>query len=271
MIKHLSGTELAGYISERQAKQIRALIQSKNIQPKLAIINCNPNNLAIKTYIKLKIKRAEQLQVQTELFELPQTQVAQKLKELAQDPSVHGIILQLPLQDPAQTEQLLSLIPASKDVDGLSLKSDLVPATPGAILWLLAGYNIDLKNKKVLIIGQGRLVGQPLTKLLQEQNLDVQALDIKNSKQELSLALKQSDIIISAAGSPDLIKLKDLKDGQVIIDAGTSEVNGQISGDLDPKVYDSKLNIKATPQKGGLGPLTISYLYENLLHLIDKK
>lgn len=268
-IKFLNGAELASYISPRQAKQVRSLIQSRNIQPKLAIISSNPDNLAIQTYIKLKIKRGEELGVKTELFQIPQSQVPQKLQELAEDESVHGIILQLPLQDPTQTEQLLSLIPPQKDVDGLNPKSEIIPATPGAILWLLAGYNVDLKNQKILIIGQGRLVGAPLTKLLQEQNLDAQTLDITNSKQELSLAVQNADIIISAAGSPGLIKLKDLKDGQVIIDAGTSEQNGVILGDLNPEIYESKLNLKLTPQRGGLGPLTISYLFENLLQLID--
>ena len=272
-MKFLNGAELASYITERQAKQVRGLIQSKNIHPKLAIINCNPQNLTIKTYIKLKIERAEQLQIQTALHEIPQTEVPQKLQELTKDPTVHGIILQLPLQNPKQTEQLLSLIPPQKDVDGLNPKTELktiTPATPGAILWLLAGYNIDLKNKKILIIGQGRLVGAPLAKILQEQNLEVQTLDITNTPEELSLSIQNSDIIISATGSPGLIKLKDLKDGQVMVDAGTSEQNGKILGDVNPEVYNSKLNIKITPQKGGLGPLTISYLFENLLQLIDK-
>lgn len=269
-MKYLNGSELAGYISERQAKQVRALIQAHKIQPKLAIINCNPDNLPIKTYIKLKIKRAEELGIKVDLFEIKQSEAKNKIKELTQDSKVHGIILQLPLEDPAQTEELLSLIPPQKDLDGLSLDSRVVPATAGAILWLLAGYNIDLKNKNILVVGQGRLVGKPLTKLLEEEQCEVQTLDIKNTQEELKSACLSSDIIISATGSPSLIKPEYLKEKQVIIDAGTSESNGELIGDLDPEVYNLKLNLKITPQKGGIGPLTICYLFENLLQLIDK-
>ncbi len=269
-MKYLNGAELAGYILERQGKQVRALIQAHRIQPKFAIISCNPGNLPIKTYIKFKIAKAEELGIQTELFEIEQSEVKNKVKELVADKSVHGIILQLPLKDPSETDELLSLIPPEKDLDALNPKSELTPTTAGAILWLLAGYNIEVKNQKILVIGQGRLVGTPLAKLLLEQGCDVQTLDIANTPEELDSACQSADIIIPATGSAGLIKKEHLKDGQVVIDAGTSESEGQLLGDVDPEVYESNLNLKITPQKGGVGPLTISYLFENLLQIIDK-
>ncbi len=270
-MKLLKGTDLVDYISERQAKQIRALKQSRNIYPKLAIISCNPKNLPSQTYIKLKAKRADELGLLIDVHQVIQPDVRELISYLNEDPSVHGIILQLPLGDTQQTEELLALISPKKDVDGLNPRSSVVPATVGAILWLLAGYNVDLKNKKVLVIGKGKLVGAPLIAILEKETLNLTSLDKNNSSEELDRAIKDSDIIITATGQPKLITPDKLKDRQVIIDAGTNEINGKLVGDLDPKIYDSKLDIKVTAQKGGLGPLTISYLFENLLQLIDNR
>lgn len=258
------------YISERQAKQVRALQQSSGIQPKIAIVSCNPSDLPSQTYIKLKKARADELGILADVYQVTQQEAADLLKKLAKDTSVHGIILQLPLQDPTQTNQLLNLIPPTKDIDGLHPDALVTPATVGAILWLLAGYNIELKDRQILVIGQGRLVGAPLIKALQQEGFSPTSLGQESNSLELRKALQTADIIISATGQPKLISVQDLRDKQVVIDAGTTELNGKLVGDLDPEVYDSTLDIKVTPAKGGLGPLTISYLFENLLFLIDK-
>ena len=269
-MKYLKGSDLVEYISERQSKQVRSLIQSKNIQPKLVIINTNPDHLPSQKYLELKKKRGEELGIKVETYQIDQSETPDLLKKLSDDDSVHGIILQLPLSNPDQTEELINLIPPKKDVDGLTNNSLVEPATVGAILWLLAGFNIDLKNKKILIIGQGKLVGKPLTKLLNQQNISVDTIDDSASLDVLANKTSQSDIIISAAGSPGLIKPEMLRNNQVIIDAGTSEIGGLIRGDIDEDIYKSELDIIITPKIGGLGPLTISYLFENLFLLIDK-
>jgi methylenetetrahydrofolate dehydrogenase (NADP+) / methenyltetrahydrofolate cyclohydrolase len=269
-MKYLSGANLVDYISERQAKQIRALVQSKNIQPKLAIVNTNSGNLPSQKYIKYKQTRAEELGIQVELHDVDEASARELIQNLANDSTVHGIILQLPLIDPSQTDQLIKLIPPQKDVDGMTDNRLVEPATAQAVLWLLTGYGIDLIDKNILVIGRGRLVGEPLIKMLEQQNLKVHSLDITNTREEVSNAVNNADIIISATGEPGLIKTEMLKDKQVVIDAGTSEDGGELRGDLDPKVYESNLDIKVTPTTGGLGPLTISCLFENLLQLIDK-
>ena len=266
----LKGSDLVEYISERQAKQVRALIQSRGITPTLAILIANPKNLAIQKYVKFKQARAKQLGISIQIHVPKQDQLEGAILKLNQDSKVHGIILQLPLEEASQTEYFLNLITPQKDVDALGEEAVVQPATAGAILWLLAGYNIELKNKKILIIGQGRLVGTPITRLLTEQNLNLETLDISASEQKLKAEIQKADIIISATGSPELIKLSYLKDKQVVIDAGTAESGGVLLGDLDPELYSSDLNLKLTPKVGGLGPLTISYLFENLIQLIDK-
>lgn len=270
MIKYLSGANLVDYISERQAKQVRALVQSKSVLPKLAVITTNPQNLPSQKYIKHKQIRAKELGIKFEAYEITQEDIPAKIKELSADKSVHGIVLQLPLLDPTQTDQLTKLIPPEKDVDGMGEKSLVDPATAQAILWLLTGYGIDLKGQDILVVGKGRLVGKPLIKMLKNQDLKPKTLDETNTSKELQVAAREADIIISATGSPGLIKQEMLRDKQVIIDAGTSEDGGEIKGDISPEVYESKLNIKITPTTGGLGPLTISCLFENLLQLIDR-
>lgn len=272
-MKYLSGANLVDYISERQARQVRGLIQSRGIQPKLAIINSNQKNIASQKYTQLKQIRAKELGVKAELYEIEQKDAPKLIQKLSQDRSVHGIILQLPLENPNQTDELINLIPPEKDVDALGKSPIVEPATVEAILWLLAGYNIELKNKNILIVGRGRLVGKPLESLLKGQGLEPTSLDVSSTKKELTEALIAADIVISATGSPGLIKPEMLKSGQVVIDAGTSEDtsnNGKLLGDVDPTVYESSLDLKITPVTGGLGPLTISCLFENLLKLIDK-
>jgi methylenetetrahydrofolate dehydrogenase (NADP+)/methenyltetrahydrofolate cyclohydrolase len=269
-VKLLKGSDLVEYISERQARQVRGLIQSREITPTLAIINTDPENLVIKTYLKFKEARAKELGINLQILEVSQDKAEGAIKKLSLDSNVHGIILQLPLKDPAQTDRLLNLIPATKDVDALSKQALVQPATAQAILWLLAGFNVELKGQRILVLGQGRLVGAPLTKLLKEQDLTVDVIDDKNSPKELIEVIKNADILISATGQAGLIKPEMLHDGQVIIDAGTSESDGEVLGDLDPSVYNSNLDLKVSAKIGGLGPLTISCLYENLLQLIDK-
>lgn len=270
-MKYLSGSNLVDYVSERQAKQVRALIQSKGIQPKLAIINTNPGNLPSQRYIKYKQTRAEELGIDLTIHNVDESSAVELIEELAKDDYTHGIILQLPLKDPNKTDSLVSLIPPEKDVDGMGKDSLVEPATAQAVLWLLTGYGIDLKGQNILVIGKGRLVGGPLIEMLEDQGFEPASIDEANTEEELLEAIQESDLIISAAGKAGLIKPEMLRDKQIIIDAGTSEGGGELKGDLSPKVYESKLNIKVTPTTGGLGPLTISCLFENLIQLIDKR
>jgi methylenetetrahydrofolate dehydrogenase (NADP+)/methenyltetrahydrofolate cyclohydrolase len=274
-LKFLSGSDLAPYIKSRQQKRIRSLNQASKINPHLAIVSANPGNKAIQTYIKYKKIYADQIGVQCSIFELDQSELEPKLAQLVKDPKVHGIILQLPLQDPAPTEDLLSLIPPQKDVDGLGPESKMQPATAKAILWLLAAYNIEPSKLNTLIIGKGKLVGEPLFKLLASSTPaeQLKVLDATNTKAELQQALDWADVVITATGSTGLLKLSNLHADQVIIDAGTSESNGRLTGDLDPKVYQDPptLSLKLTPTIGGVGPLTIACLFENLLDSIDSR
>lgn len=264
-MKLLNGLELAGFIKERQAHAVRALRQAHNTIPKLAIIQ-TLDDPVINTYVRLKKAYGADIGAKVELHLVDQKVVKALVHKLNKDNLVHGIILQLPLSDISQTDALCDQVDPAKDVDALGSKAVMQPATPLAILWLLAGYNIELSSKKILIVGNGKLVGRPLSFSMVNSGYDV---IVANSKTDLKTASLQADVVISATGSPGVIKADMLKAGAVVVDAGTASESGKIIGDLDPGVYDRD-DLTVTPSKGGVGPLTICALFENVIRSATK-
>lgn len=260
-MKLLNGRDLVGYIKERQAGQAQALIQGKKIRPRLAII-CTIDDPVTALYLKLKKAYGEEIEASVDYYQIKQVDILQTIDKLNQDASVHGIIIQLPLQDSTNQQTILNAVAPEKDVDGLGEKSLFEPATPLAILWLLNGYNVELQGKEILIVGQGTLVGAPLTKMLQNSGLNVKTADIKTK--DLGALTITADVIVTATGVPSLITRKMLKKDAVVVDAGVASENGKTVGDLDPRVYERQ-DLTITPQKGGVGPLTVAALFENLL------
>ena len=162
-MKLLNGRELAEFIKERQAHQVRALRQAHDVLPKLAIV-VTVDNPVIDIYMRLKQQYGADILIDVEIHRVKQTEVPSLLNTLNVDDSVHGIIIQLPLEDPTETDALVELVAPEKDVDALGSWALFDPATPMAIMWLLSGYNVDLAGKQVLLIGRGKLVGAPLEK-----------------------------------------------------------------------------------------------------------
>ena len=260
-MKILDGRELTGYIEERQAKQVRALRQAWNIFPKLAIIVANDSKV-IDTYVRLKRAYGEEILIDVDVHKVEQAAVAQTIQALNEDDSVHGIILQLPLSDPSQTDELIGLIDPTKDVDGLGPNASYVSATATAIDWLLAGYNVTLKERTIAIVGNGRLVGAPLAKLWLSAGLDVTVYD--SSTTNLQESLRNADIIVTATGVPGLINSSMVAPGKVLVDAGTASESGEIVGDVAPEVRERQ-DLTITPIIGGVGPLTITSLFDNVI------
>jgi len=259
-MKILSGAEIAGFVKERQAKQVRALRQSWQVIPKLAILQTHSNSVSDK-YVELKKQYAEDILVEIEHLIINQEQLIEKIEKLNKDNSVHGIIIQLPLEDTTQTDLILSKISPDKDVDGLTENSRFTPATVQAIDWLVAGYGIDLIGKKIVVVGKGKLVGKPLVKLWTSQGLQVAVADSTTNLEEF---LIEADVIVAAVGEQGLIKRRMVKPGAVVIDAGTTDVNGSLVGDVADDVRDLD-DISITPKIGGVGPLTIAALIDNVI------
>lgn len=260
-MKILNGLELAEFIKERQAHDVRSLRQSKNIIPKLAIIQCKDDPV-INTYVRLKKKYGADILVIVDTYQVNQAEIPSLVDKLNSDSDVHGIIIQLPIEDISKTDEIINLVAPSKDVDSLGAKATFDPATPMAILWLLAGYNIDLQGKKIVLIGRGKLVGAPLEKILLKSGYDVEVVD--RGAEDLSKHTLDADIIITATGSPAILYSSTIKQGAVVVDAGVASESGKTVGDLADDVYERE-DLTITPRKGGVGPLTVCALFENVI------
>jgi methylenetetrahydrofolate dehydrogenase (NADP+)/methenyltetrahydrofolate cyclohydrolase len=260
-MKILDGRELADYIKERQLKQVRALRQAWHVAPKLAIIQANDDPV-IDTYVRLKQAYGSDILVDVVVHKPGQEQLFATIQALNEDAGVHGIIIQLPLGDESQTEEAVSMIAPEKDVDGLGASATYTPATAMAIDWLLAGYNVDLGQKKIAIVGNGRLVGAPLAKLWGTTGYDVSVYD--DTVEDLSPALRAAQVVVTATGVPGLIKSQMIQPGAVVVDAGTAAEHGKIVGDLASDVRERE-DLVITPEKGGVGPLTVTALFDNVI------
>jgi methylenetetrahydrofolate dehydrogenase (NADP+)/methenyltetrahydrofolate cyclohydrolase len=261
VMKSLNGKELGEFIKERQARQVRGLRQAGNISPKLAIV-VTIDHPVINVYMRMKKRYGADILVDVDIHHISQDEAPATIKQLNEDPGVHGIIVQLPLERPEETEVIVNLVAPEKDVDALGKEALFDPATPLAILWLLAGYGIDLQGKKVLLIGRGKLVGAPLERLLQNSGVDVSVAD--RETKDLKAEALQADVIITATGSPALLFPGMLKTGAVVVDAGVAGEEGKTVGDLAPEVYERD-DLTVTPPKGGVGPLTVCALFDNVI------
>jgi methylenetetrahydrofolate dehydrogenase (NADP+)/methenyltetrahydrofolate cyclohydrolase len=259
-MKLLNGAEIAGFIKERHARQVRAL-RSQKIYPKLAIVQTKDDPV-INTYVRLKREYGSDIGVEVEHHKIAQAGVPQLLNTLSNKADVHGIIVQLPLEDPAQTDEIVNMVPPAKDVDALGQSSKFDPATPMAILWLLNGYNVDLPTKRILLIGRGKLVGAPLERILKSSGYVVEVID--REIPNLAEKTKEADVIITATGSPAILYPDMIKQGAVVVDAGVASEEGKTVGDLAPEVYQRD-DLTLTPEKGGVGPLTVCALFENVI------
>ena len=258
-MKELNGAELAGFIKERQAKQVRALRQAWHINPCLAIVT-DVENPVIETYMRLKQRYGADILIDVEIHRVTAGGALEVIQELNNRDDVQGIILQLPISNSEQTEELLESIREDKDVDGLRKRAIFQAATPTAISWLLAGYGVDLKGKKVAIVGRGRLVGAPLEKIWLKSDVDVTVFEKGDDLSQLI----NYDIIVSATGVPGLITGQMIKPKAVVVDAGTASENGKIVGDVSEDVR-LRGDVIITPKKGGVGPLTVSALFDNVI------
>ena len=268
-MRFLNGAELRDFIKERQAKQVRALRQSWRVFPKLVIFYASKNPVT-ETYMRLKESYGADILVEVERREVEISSLKEEIQKANIDEGIHGIIVQLPLENENgeklsknETEAILSEISKEKDVDGLN-NGAFVPATAQAINWLLAGYNISLEGKKVAVVGQGKLVGAPLSKMFEDSGVDVLKFDELNSS-KMKEKLKDFDVVITAVGKPGLITSEMIKNKAVVVDAGTASENGKIKGDVADSVRELRKDLTITPIKGGVGPLTVASLIDNVI------
>ena len=261
-MKILNGKELADFIKERQAHQVASL---KN-KPTLLIIRDN-NSPVIEKYVQLKINYGTDLGIKVIDHLATSTDALQaEIIRANTDPAITAMILQLPIMDKSQTDALTDLIAPEKDVDSLGSHAKFDSATATAILWLLAGYDIQLDHKKIALVGRGKLVGAPLYKMFTDSNHDVTLFHRGSDLTKLT----EYDIIITATGVPGLIKNHMVKPGAIIIDAGTASEKGILKGDVADAVRTRTDLTAITPITGGVGPLTVACLFDHLVQAATK-
>lgn len=253
-------------LAEGIKAELRSELETKSSKLRLDVILVG-NNIASEKYVEKKRRMGEEIGVEVVVHELigdiEQSDLEEEVKKLVDDQRVNGIIIQLPLPTQIEEEKILNLVPAEKDVDALSHEAQVLSPTVGAIREIIERNNINLENKKIVVVGQGKLVGRPTAIWLTQEGYNVSAVDSKTENIDELLSL--ADIIISGAGKPGLITPDKIRDGIVIIDAATSESSGQLAGDADPACANKCALF--TPVPGGVGPLTVVMLFKNLVAL----
>lgn len=269
----VSGKPLADSI----LNALKMEIQEDNLQLGLAIILAN-NTHASRLYVENKVQRAGEIGIEAHLHQFSEDQkdyLLQKIEDLNADPKVSGIIIQYPVFDSWDFDQVFDLVDLKKDVDGFKTNSPFIPATAAAVWEMLAefsrleGFDTTekfLSDKKITVLGRGRTAGKPIRELLIKMGLQVNL--IHSQTPDPDVIISGSDIIISATGKKDIINATNLKPGSYVIGVGVGKEDEKTVGDLSKEVADiAKLYC---PTIGGIGPLTIACLLRNVVQSAKK-
>lgn len=285
----LKGIPIKNRILADLKSQVAEMVAKGLPRPAIGIVQVG-NNPRSDVYIHKKKTFAHEMGAIVEHVQLPEAstfeEVSARLRELAAETDMHGIILQMPLPShvsKSEAQCLLDLIPLAKDVDGLStqnirlldtdFESAVLPATAKAVNMLLKGYGIPVQGKKVTVIGRSNLVGKPTALSLARQGAQVTVCH--SETKDIPAIARKADILVVAAGAPGLVTPAFTNPEQVIVDVGISVVPGLISegrivGDVDFE-HVAPIVKRISPVPGGVGPLTVAGLFESLLQCYRKQ
>ena len=269
----MDGKALAERIKGELAKKV--LTMDKKPALGTILVGSDPGSIA---YVEGKHRDCAQVGIKSIKVNLPESattaEVLKAVNELNQNPECTGFIVQLPLPNLVNTEEVLLAIDPKKDADGLNPvnlgkfilgKNTIIPCTPKAILALLTEYKIKISAAKVLIIGRGTTVGRPLSILLSQKPNNATVTLAHSATSNLPELIKQADIVVAAIGSANFIKPGMVKDGATVIDVGITRTAQGLVGDVDPAVAQSVSAF--APMPGGVGPMTRVMLLNNIVEL----
>lgn len=270
--KIINGKEIAAKKRIEIAKEVEKL-KSLGVTPGLAVILVG-NNHASQTYVKNKEKACLELGMNSMLIELPEDvselELLSKIKELNQDPDIHGILVQLPIPKHINENKVIEAISPLKDVDGfhplnigrmMTGQNTFLPCTPFGIMVLLEESGISIAGKNVVVVGRSNIVGKPVGQLFLNQHATVTYCHSKTK--DLKFHTKQADILVAAVGIPNFIKAEHIKEGAIVIDVGINRnEDGKLCGDVAFDVVSEKAGY-ITPVPKGVGPMTITMLMYN--------
>lgn len=278
----LDGRKVAQEIRDRLKDEIDVLSRKVSKKPVLACI-CRCENPAIAVYLKAQAKVALDLGIDYRCIPLAETSssadVIAQIRALNADQNVHGIIVQTPLPMSANIEDVVSAIAPQKDAEGvhpenlgrlLSGEDKVAPCTAQACMELLRHYRIGLRGKEVVIVGHSNIVGKPLSLMLLKEFATTTVCHIATSEAKtLESHVRRAEILIVAAGKPNLIPGGWIKEGAVVIDVGINKVADMIVGDVEFSVAQNKASY-ITPVPGGVGPMTVAMLMKNCVELFKQ-
>ncbi|KAF2186153.1 FTHFS-domain-containing protein [Zopfia rhizophila CBS 207.26] len=284
----IDGTAIARGIRERLGEQIKKKQESNpRYKPSLKIVQVGDRSDS-STYVRMKLKAAEEANIDCELVKLPEDvtepELLQNIYQYNNNPAVHGILVQLPLPKHISEHAITSAVADEKDVDGFGITSIgelakrggrplFTPCTPKGVMVLLQEAGVDVKGKNAVVLGRSDIVGSPVSYLLKNADATVTVCHSKTAN--VPEIVKRADIVVAAIGQPAFVKGDWIKLGAVIIDVGTNYIldstknSGQrLVGDVD---FESAAEVASqiTPVPGGVGPMTVAMLLQNVVDSAD--
>ena len=276
--KLLDGKMISAELEEKIKLRVKALA-NKGIIPGLTVILVGEDP-ASQTYVSNKEKACARLGIRSNTIRMPEETTQQELEnailEANADPSVHGILVQLPLPNHLDSDRALSLILPEKDVDGFHdinvgrLARGLectVACTPKGALYMLKQAGIAISGKEAVVVGRSNIVGKPMAMLLLQENATVTICH--SCTANLAEHTRRADILVAAIGKPRFITADMVKEGAVVVDVGINRVDGKLCGDVDFEPVAEKA-AWITPVPGGVGKMTIAMLMDNTVAAAEK-
>jgi methylenetetrahydrofolate dehydrogenase (NADP+)/methenyltetrahydrofolate cyclohydrolase len=272
--QRMDGKALAEQVLEECRHKVEALA-SRGIRPGLAVVLVG-DNAASRAYVRNKVKACATVGVHSEVLELPaaasQAHVLDVVRRLNADPSIHGILVQLPLPAGLDEASILAEVTASKDVDGFHTlnRGDLLggytrfpPCTPAGMMRMLDSIGAKLAGKDAVVVGRSNTVGKPMALLLLGRDATVTLCTSKTV--DLAAHTRRADVLVVAVGRPGIVTGDMVKPGAIVLDVGINRTpEGRLVGDIDFESVE-KVAGHVTPVPGGVGPMTIACLLENTL------
>lgn len=276
----IDGKKLAETIKQNLAERINAL-KEKNIIPGLTVILVG-DDPASQVYVRNKANTFTKLGLNSSVEQYPaslsEEALCNRIRELNNDPSVHGILVQLPLPANLDANKVIETISPEKDVDGFHISNAgalmtgrplFIPCTPYGVMKMLESENVELRGAEAVVIGASNIVGKPMALLLQKAGATV---TICNSKtKDLAAHTRRADVLVVATGRPEMITGDMIKPGAIVIDVGINRgSDGKLKGDVE---FSSAKEVAGaiTPVPGGVGPMTIVMLVVNTIEAAERK
>lgn len=271
-MEHLDGKMLSEKIRTELKKEVETLKGEHDVVPGLAVILVG-DDPASRAYVNMKEKACQAVGIYSIVHKMPNTishdEMLKIIEMMNNNPYIDGILVQLPLPEQVDTNMLLEAIDKEKDVDGFhpynmgrlfAGLNGYVPCTPLGVMELLAEYNIDVKGMNAVVVGASNIVGKPMASLLLNAGATVDVCHIHTK--DLKAHTLNADILLVGVGKPGLITADMVKEDVIVIDIGTSKVDGKLVGDVDYMNVKEKASY-ITPVPGGVGPMTIAMLLKN--------